>query len=196
MKVDTIKVKADNAAGYRIINAADFNPKEHKAFDDADGAIRERNQADAEATEKVMAERKAQANFGQVDGNGLDGSGKNPSGTYSEPTPTDIRYPDKDKTEFENNHGAYVAKSAAELRDEKGLPDAPGGLAPDPTFEPGADKVTKAAAGEADEDDDGEGLTKAEIHADLEAMNVDFDPRAKKADLLALRNEHRAKRDA
>lgn len=196
MKVDTIKIKADNALGYKLINAADFDEKSHTAYDaDAKAALKERNAADAAATEKVVAERKAQANFGQVDGNGGT-SGKNPSGTYSEPTPTDIRYPNKDQTEFENNHGAYVAKSAAELRDEKGLPDAPGGLAPDPTFEPGADKVTKAAAGEADEDDDGEGLTKAEIHADLEAMNVDFDPRAKKADLLALRNEHRAKRDA
>ena len=46
------------------------------------------------------------------------------------------------------------------------------------------------------EEDDGEGLTKAEIIADLEAMQVDYDVRAKKADLLALRNEARAKRDA
>lgn len=44
--------------------------------------------------------------------------------------------------------------------------------------------------------DDGDGLTKAEIHADLEALGVEFDPRARKADLLALRNEARAKRDA
>lgn len=45
-------------------------------------------------------------------------------------------------------------------------------------------------------DDDDDGLTKAEIHADLEALGVEFDPRAKKADLLALRNEARAARDA
>lgn len=41
-----------------------------------------------------------------------------------------------------------------------------------------------------------EGLTKAEIIADLEAMGVDYDPRSKKADLLALRDEARAIRDA
>ncbi|MEI6439060.1 MAG: hypothetical protein WCO83_02535 [Alphaproteobacteria bacterium] len=39
-------------------------------------------------------------------------------------------------------------------------------------------------------------LTKAEIIADLEGMSVAFDPRATKADLLALRNEARAIRDA
>jgi hypothetical protein len=47
----------------------------------------------------------------------------------------------------------------------------------------------------AGEDADDDGLTKVEIHADLEAMGVDFDPRAKKADLLSLRNTERAKRD-
>lgn len=40
------------------------------------------------------------------------------------------------------------------------------------------------------------GLTKSEIIADLIAMNVDHDPRDKKADLLALRDEARAIRDA
>lgn len=39
-------------------------------------------------------------------------------------------------------------------------------------------------------------LTKAEIIADLEGMGVDFDPRAPKADLLVLRTEARAIRDA
>lgn len=50
--------------------------------------------------------------------------------------------------------------------------------------------------GSLPDDDDGEGLTKVEIIADLEALQIEFDPRAKKADLLALRNERRAKRDA
>ena len=70
---------------------------------------------------------------------------------------------------------------------------------PDPTFDPNTPgAVTKAAGGgDADTDDaDSDGLTKAEITADLEAAGVEFDPRAKKADLLALRNEHRAQRDA
>lgn len=53
---------------------------------------------------------------------------------------------------------------------------------------------TPRMAEPADEDDDGEGLTKAEIVADLEGMSVEFDPRAKKADLLALRNAEREKR--
>ena len=39
-------------------------------------------------------------------------------------------------------------------------------------------------------------MTQAEIIADLEGMQVEFDPRAKKDELLALRNEHRAQRDA
>lgn len=41
-----------------------------------------------------------------------------------------------------------------------------------------------------------EGLTKTEIIADLEAMGVDYNPRAPKASLLALRNDARAIRDA
>lgn len=56
---------------------------------------------------------------------------KNPSGTFSEPTPTDIRYPNKDLTEFENNHGAFFRKSAAQMRQDADLPDAPGGIYPD-----------------------------------------------------------------
>lgn len=41
-----------------------------------------------------------------------------------------------------------------------------------------------------------DGLTKAEIIADLIAMDVYHDPRDKKADLSALRDEARAIRDA
>lgn len=55
--------------------------------------------------------------------------------------------------------------------------------------------VVAGAGPVSDLDDDSEGLTKREIHADLVAMDVEFDPRAKRADLLALRNEARAKRD-
>ena len=58
------------------------------------------------------------------------GGQKNPSGTYSMPTPTDIRYPDKNATEFENNHGAFLGKSAAGLRKQMGIPDIPGGVRP------------------------------------------------------------------
>lgn len=59
---------------------------------------------------------------------GVDPLGRNTSGTYSKPTPSDIRYPDKDLTEFENNHGAFVQKDAASMRDSLGLPPLPGGL--------------------------------------------------------------------
>lgn len=50
--------------------------------------------------------------------------------------------------------------------------------------------------GERGGSEPGHGLTKAEIIADLEAMAVPYDPRAVKADLLALRNAARAERDA
>jgi hypothetical protein len=59
---------------------------------------------------------------------GVDPLGRNTSGTYSEPTPSDIRFPDKDATEFENNHGAFVKKDAASMRDVAGMPDEPGGI--------------------------------------------------------------------
>jgi len=76
---------------------------------------------------------------------------RNPTGTFSEPTPTDVRYPNKDHTEFENNHGAFVQKNAAEMRKEKDLEDAPGGLKPDPVL---AEAVKKqdAAVKQAAED--------------------------------------------
>ncbi len=44
-------------------------------------------------------------------------------------------------------------------------------------------------------DDDSLGLTLREIHADLTALSVEFDPAADHAALLALRGEARAKRD-
>lgn len=40
------------------------------------------------------------------------------------------------------------------------------------------------------------GLTKREIEADLEGMSIEFDPRSRRSELLALRNEARAERDA
>jgi hypothetical protein len=77
------------------------------------------------ARKSVAARRRR----GQVDGS-KSVSGRNTDGTYSEPTPTDVRYPDKDKTEFANNHGAFVQRSAAEIREAEGIEDAPGGLDP------------------------------------------------------------------
>lgn len=74
--------------------------------------------------------RRVEANRGISGGPSPLAHGRNPSGTFSEPTPTDIRYPNKDETEFENNHGAFLGKSAAQMRDAAGLPDAPGGIHP------------------------------------------------------------------
>lgn len=101
-QIETVAVKREGGQGYRIINKSDFDPKQHKLA-------------------KVPASDSAE---------GFDPL-RNTSGTFSEPTPTDIRFPDKDLTEFENNHGAFLGRSAAELRAKLGLPDAPGGLAPD-----------------------------------------------------------------
>jgi hypothetical protein len=67
---------------------------------------------------------------------GVDPLGRNTSGTYSEPTPSDIRFPDKDATEFENNHGAFLARDAASMRKAVGQPDEPGGVVgPDDSLE-------------------------------------------------------------
>lgn len=93
---------------YAIINKSDFDEKKHELYD------------------------------GPRPADIVTDLSKNPSGTYSMPTPTDIRFPDKDKTEFENNHGAFVKKSAADIRKEEGMIDAPGGLAPDPALEDAA----------------------------------------------------------
>jgi hypothetical protein len=71
---------------------------------------------------------------------------KNPDGTFSQPTPTDIRFPDKNLTEFANNHRSGM--SAHEARVAAKLPDAPGGLQPDPLLaeQVKADEESKAAA--------------------------------------------------
>lgn len=77
---------------------------------------------------------------------------RNSDGTFSEPTPTDIRFPNKDNTEFANNHGAFVGKSAAEMREAEGLADAPGGLKPDPVLAEVVKAEEKAVAAAAKED--------------------------------------------
>lgn len=116
-QLETVAVKRKGGRGYSIINKADYDPKKHELH-------------------------KGKVSEGAADETDPN---RNPSGTYSEPTPTDIRYPDTNLTEFENNHGASVGGSAAEIREELGLADAPGGLAPDPDFKPGGTDVTEAA---------------------------------------------------
>lgn len=131
--VETVKIKHKHGDGgadshFAIINKSDFDPKKHKLHGENDDT--NLTEADEAIRKQREAERTYEANRGISGGPSLSGDGKNPSGTYSEPTPTDVRFPNKNETEFENNHGAFVGKAAAQMREEAGLPDAPGGLNP------------------------------------------------------------------
>jgi hypothetical protein len=119
MRVDTVKVHNpdDPQGGFMIINADDYhkdqeskNPRYelHPANESSDKAISDRSGTHL-----------------------LANSGRNADGTFSEPTPTDIRYPDKNTTEYANNHGAFMGNSAAEHREAAGMEQRPGGLDPD-----------------------------------------------------------------
>lgn len=130
MSLETIKVKAGNERGYKIINRSDFQQGVDTPYEKEDEPA-QLSDAEQEAADKLAAERKANANYGQVDGGILADSNRNSDGTFSEPTPTDIRYTNKDNTEFANNHGAFVNRSAAEMRAEAGMEDVPGGLNPE-----------------------------------------------------------------
>jgi hypothetical protein len=102
--VPTVRVKnPDKEGDYMLINRKDYDPNKHELIKGGEN---------------------------QEQGLYAGASERNPSGTFSEPTPTDIRFPNKDATEFENNHGAFVRKSAAQMREDHGLEDAPGGLYP------------------------------------------------------------------
>lgn len=121
---DLKTVAVEDGNSYRIINETDFD----------------------EATMKLYS--------GVMPHNTVtDLTNRNTDGTFSEPTPTDIRYPNKDNTEFANNHGAFVGKSAAGMREEAGLPDAPGGLAPDPLLVQPVKDIAEAAAKAAEADE-------------------------------------------
>jgi len=127
--VDTVKIKHGDS--YAIINKSDFDKDKHTLFEGAQNDDANPTKVEDEFARQKDAERTYEANRGISGGPGIASDGRNPSGTFSEPTPTDIRFPNKDETEFENNHGAFVGKSAAQMRADQGLPDAPGGLAPD-----------------------------------------------------------------
>jgi len=132
--IETVKVVNPNDpdGGHMIINRSDFDESKHTLHPDNEGEVGSDAKSDARRHFEHNDElRKLEANRGVAGGPAVNSDGRNPSGTFSEPTPTDIRYPNKDETEFENNHGAFVQKSAAQMREEKGLPDAPGGLSPD-----------------------------------------------------------------
>ncbi|HEX2554233.1 MAG TPA: hypothetical protein VHL98_11055 [Microvirga sp.] len=146
-QVETIRIKSGDS--FAIINKSDFDPKQHTPFD-AEAKEAAGNDGLTDEERKLYAEldakRKVAGNFGQTGGAGLDATAsvKNPSGTYSEPTPTDVRYPDKQATEFENNLGAFVDKSAAQMREARGMEDRPGGIKPEV-----ADAVANAEAAAA-----------------------------------------------
>jgi len=129
----TVKIKHTDAEGndHMIIEEGDFNPDTHELYsaDDAPSAASMEKARSAIEDRKIQKAIDAQAGqtTGQTSAIPAPG-GKNPSGTFSEPTPTDIRFPNKDMTEFENNRGAFRRKSAADLRKEQGLPDVPGGV--------------------------------------------------------------------
>lgn len=197
--VETVKVKADTPRGYRIINKSSFDPKVHKAYDAE--ARRDKDESDAEKlareeSEKDQARRKVEANRGQVEGSVVADGTKNPSGTFSEPTPTDIRYPNKQDTEFENNMGAFVNKSAAQIRAENGMEDKPGGLNPEKKEAEDA-KVAEAKmanklradgeSGELKKAADGDKLDKmkaAELRAYAEEHGIDLEGATTKAEVL------------
>lgn len=147
--IETVKIKSGDG-DYAVINKSDFDPDKHKLYDKEQKA---ETATERKVREESEAKRKYEANRGISGGPAQVDTDRNPSGTYSEPTPTDIRYPDKNQTEFENNHGAFVGKSAAQMREDQGLPDAPGGLNPGSNIEipddwkdqPAADRKKLAA---------------------------------------------------
>jgi hypothetical protein len=66
---------------------------------------------------------------------GVDPQGRNTSGTFSTPTPSDVRYGDVTTTEFEDNVGHMIPRDAAALRDELGQPQVPGGIVVPPDLD-------------------------------------------------------------
>lgn len=131
---DIPTVAVEDGQSYRIINESDFDEKTMKRY----GGPLPRDTV-------------------------TDLTTRNSDGTFSEPTPTDIRYPNKDKTEFANNHGAFVGKSAAEMRSDEGKADAPGGLDPDPVL------AKAVEAGKEAVKEDAKAAAKEEAKADAPA---------------------------
>lgn len=80
---------------------------------------------------------------------GVTHDGKNPTGTYSEPTPSDVRFPDTNATEFEGNHLMVAGQNAAEQRDALGMEDKPGGIVDPDAPEPSKAKGKAAVAARA-----------------------------------------------
>jgi hypothetical protein len=175
--IETVKVcnPKDPDGGHMIINKSDYREGEHELHEDNGPAPTERDTDEQRYLRMKDAERRAEANRGVTGGTTANASGRNPSGTFSEPTPTDIRFPNKDETEFENNHGAFVGKSAAQMREDRGLPDAAGGLAPDaqhvgkgPRGKWYVKKGTERTAGPFDTEDEAKAAMAGDDVADAE----------------------------
>lgn len=176
--LETVKVKA--GSGYSIINKSDYDEKKHTLHEDED-ASDGRSEKEREIASEMDVRRKVEANRGVTGGPSIGGDGRNPSGTFSEPTPTDIRYPNKDETEFENNHGAFVGKSAAQMREAAGLPDAPGGLAPVTEEQKAKDEAKKAEADAEARKAEDEKAERAVTAAEAGAASDANAPKASKA---------------
>ena len=142
--METVKIQHKDADGndHMIINRSDYDPKKgHKLYvekgdrESAKGLANPESGLLSEEEEKMWREldarRRVQGNHGQTEGRTTMGSENNPDGTYATPTPSDIRFPNQDQTEFANNHGAFVGRSAAEMRASAGMPDRPGGIDPE-----------------------------------------------------------------
>lgn len=190
--MDTVKIKHSDDEGndHLIINKSDYDPSVHTLYQgqpEVDLGV-----SDEEAA-KLEARRKYDANRGITNVPAAEDAGRNPSGTFSEPTPTDIRYPDKNATEFENNHGAFIGKSAAGIREELGMKDKPGGLKPEVHEAVKASEAAVVSAAETvaasakepvaiKELDD---MTVPELREHAKANDIDLDGATTKADIRA-----------
>lgn len=121
-------VKIKTGESFAIINESDFDPDRHELF--AGEKVGGKSSAQALADD-METRRQLDANRGVVNGSGPTDNGRNATGTYREPTPSDVRFPDMNATEFENNHGAFVGRAAPDLRAQMDMPDEPGGVRPE-----------------------------------------------------------------
>ena len=215
--MEVVKVKHTDVEGnkYKLINKSDFVEGEHEIYDDPDdkksapAPTEGMSEKEREAYDAKMAQKTVDSRSGIEGGGATLASAGNTSGTFSEPTPSDIRYPDKDATEFENNHGAFVNKSAAGMRETMGLEHKPGGLYPEVHEDvqaktaalaapaPSAKKKTTDEAGEGLSSAELEAMTVAELKEHAEKNQIDLGDATLKADIIkAIKKHQKAKTKA